>query len=125
MIQPELHGLPHLVEVAIDPGMHNRPPEGDLEGFTWPVLDTTWNMLRDLAARIAIREVRSSAAVQGLDFPENDEELFRRAAESDIPGMPTSYRDLAPDSPEAMIQFMRAFTKLVTVAVADAQEGLR
>lgn len=110
-------------EVKVDPSLHTREPENEVERLNWAVLDTTWNLLREYAVRITLAEIRE----QYPDLP-SDEKLFEEAKqtaeESGDPEVPTSYADLAPVNKLAAAGLAGAFQVLQDDAFRDAAAGL-
>ena len=125
MSHPNFPDLPHLVEVQVDEEMHQVAPQGPMEQMSWAALDTAWHLLRDTAARVALQNLRESAAEAGISFPSTDEEMFQGARESGIVGMPTGYRDLAPWDDEAMAALATLYQSLVNLAIDESLDGLR
>lgn len=82
MINPLEHGLPHLVEVAIDPEMHpGATPDSEEQALVWAALDTTWKLLSEYSVRITLARIRAAAKEIGREVPP-DEELFSQAGAS-------------------------------------------
>lgn len=115
------------VEVKLDPSLRaakeDPAPQTDDEKSAWPLLDTAYNMIREAAVRVTLNEIRRQSVEQGVDVG-TDEELFRQAAASGIPGAPTSYADLAPDHINAATLFYECFTTLFDKAMNDAVSGV-
>lgn len=115
MINPIEHGLPHLIEVKIDPG--KEPPETEADHLAYACMDTVWALLREYSVRVTLAEMRGAAKEQGIAFL-SDEEMFEGT--SHIPGAPTGYLDAASDNPEAAELLVRAFALLAADAQTDA-----
>lgn len=94
MINPNEHGLPHLIEVKVDPERHDRAPENDVERLSWAATDTAIRILAEYAARAVMADIRAQAADRGGYVP-SDGELFQAAIDSGDPDAPKDYYDLA------------------------------
>lgn len=111
-------GLPHLIEVRVDPDMHCRAPSGEAERQVWAALDTAHHLFAEAAVKLALMTLRE----QFPKFPATDAEMFRIFAASGDPDAPTGYRDLEPDShecSEALHEAFRRFVKQVEVEMAE------
>lgn len=120
--------MPRTITVAIDPSMHDRPPESQAQSITWETLDTAWNLLREAATRLALLELREQLTAQGFTDMPTDEELFELAREEGEGA--TSYLDLAPQfGDDAQVELAgsslyRILGALHQVAFDQASEGL-
>lgn len=121
MTRPD--GLPHLVEVRIDPERHSAQPENEIERLQWEVLDTVYALLGEYAVRITLQAMREAAAEEGLPFPATDQEMFDDP-DSTGPDAPKSYRDLAPDNEIAALGLAGAFGLLTEQAYEEARAGI-
>jgi len=118
--------MSRTITVAIDPEQHGgAEPESEVARIVWETIDTAWNLLREGAVRttmVALREANP-------ELP-SDEELFREAAESGVPGAPTSYLDLAPNRGDgfeiglASKAVRSVFEVLAERTMSDAIHGL-
>lgn len=122
MTRPD--GLPHLVEVRIDPERHSAQPENEIERLQWEVLDTVYALLGEYAVRITLQALRDAAAEQGIPFPATDKEMFDDPDNVADPDAPKSYRDLAPDNEIAALGLAGAFDVLIDQAYEEARAGI-
>lgn len=113
---------PHLVEVKIDDRHHLFAAETDEQRLSWKYMDTSYSLLRELAARIVLAKLRET---NPGNFPASDDEAFRMMTQGDDPeDTPRSLADVASASKEPMEMFQRAFSRLLEITVAEAAEEL-
>lgn len=118
---------PITVKVEFDPSLHPSVNFDELDAeskIAFAALDTAYNLLRESAVRVVLMSIRTEAAKQGTPITVTDEELFKLAEESGVEGVPTSYRDLAPNVELAALSLHSAFELLVEAAAVEAEEGL-
>ncbi len=112
----------NTVEVKINPAYHERAPMSAQEDLAWPVLDTVWDMIREVAARVALQQMRE-ALPDGVTMPP-DEELIA-SLDQDCPCGREKHTmvDLSPDNLEGTLAVAAAFGSQVE-AVRAALESL-
>lgn len=113
---------PHLIEVKIDQRHHLTEAATDEQRLTWKYMDTSYSLLRELAARIVLAQLRESAPER---VPASDDEAFRMMVTGDAPDdAPTGLADIASASKEPMEMFQRAFNRLLEITVNEAVEEM-
>lgn len=122
MIDPIAHGLPHLIEVAIDEKIHPEPPADEIKATVWRYMDTAYGLLAELAVRTVFAAQREKAQQLGIPYPETDEALF--AEMEKVTDAPQSYRDLYEYDGAAARHLTEAFEALVRSTMNAANEGL-
>lgn len=117
--------------LAVVPEFHDgKQPEDETDRITWETLDTVWNILRESAVRITLKDIRAKLEAAGFDGMPSDDELFAKAATDPDPDLPKNYLELAPDMDDSPVVdlaaqgLFAAFRVLVDQTYADAVEGL-
>lgn len=100
MTKFELPDVTVKLELAED--SKNREPETLSTVLAWAALDTAWNLLREMAVRQALAQVREAAGRKGVEWPATDEEVFEQIKVAHGTEKLPSYLGLAPGDPDRL-----------------------
>lgn len=111
----------HSVEIKYNPEYHDRAPATPEEELVWPYLDTVWDLIRELAGRMCILNMRVRAEeLLGVEAP-TERELLDRLDETCVCGKEKhTARDITPDNKAIAGGLLALYGALVT---ATEEEG--
>lgn len=104
------------VTIKLDPAYHDRAPENAQEDLLWPVMDTVWNLLREVAGKIALLDIKDQIAKEHPEVEVPSEEVLFSHLNRNCPcgNQEHGWLDVAPDSPVAAALFSQAYDALAS-----------
>lgn len=122
------------VTIKLDPAYHDRAPENAQEDLLWPVMDTVWNLLREVAAKVSLLSIKDQIAEECPEVEVPSEEVLFAHLNRNCPcgNQEHGWLDVAPDSGVAAAMFSQAYDALAShvlvymvgaVQVGDGDEG--
>lgn len=68
-----------IIEVKINPGLHEGSPENETQSLTWQALDTVWGLMSEYAVRAALADINEQVTAAGYPPVDVDMLEFRNS----------------------------------------------